>query len=95
MARKPRRTQVQIIQDKISKVEETITSLRDKITALEDQKKELEEELATAQDAENKEREQKELKELAVLIKTKKLSVEDVKSMIESKSDEQVAVTEE
>lgn len=97
MTRKPRRTPVQIIQDKITKVEENIISLQNRITALEGQKKELEEELATAQDAENKEREQKELQDLATLIKAKKLSVDDIKAMIEEKNatESQVAATEE
>ena len=97
MTRKPRRTPVQIIQDKITKVEENIISLQNRITALEGQKKELEEELTTVVEQENKEREQKELQDLATLIKAKKLSVDDIKAMIEEKNatESQVAATEE
>lgn len=97
MERKPRRSKSQMIQDKIAKVEEKIESLKNQITVLNGQKKELEEELATVIEQEDKEREQKNLKELAALIKAKKLTVEEVKAMIEGKvaTEDQVAATEE
>ena len=97
MERKPRRSKSQMIEDKITKVEEKIESLKNQITVLSGQKKELEEELTTVVEQENKEREQKELQDLATLIKAKKLSVEEVKAMIEGKvaTEDQVATTEE
>lgn len=91
MERKPRRSKSQMIQDKISNVEEKITSLKEQILNLREQKKELEVELTVIIEQETKEREQKELQDLAVLIKAKNLSVDDIKVMIES----QVAATEE
>lgn len=97
MERRPRRTKSQVVKDKITKVEEKITSLENQITVLNGQKKELEEELATVIEQEDKEREQKNLKELAALIKAKKLTVEEVKAMIEGQTstENQVAATEE
>ena len=97
MERKPRRTKSQVIQDKIVKTEEKISELKNKITELNNQKKEFEEELATVIEQENKEREQKELQDLAALIKAKNLSVDDIKAIIEEKNatESQVAVTEE
>ena len=96
MERKPRRSKSQMIQDKITKVEEKIESLKNQITVLGGQKKELEEELTAVMEQENKEREQKELQDLAVLIKAKQLSVDDIKAMIEKNATEsQVAATEE
>lgn len=83
MERKPRRTKSQVIQDKIVKTEEKISELKNKITELNDQKKEFEEELTAVIERENKEREQKELQDLAALIKAKNLSVDDVRTMIE------------
>ena len=97
MERKPRRSKSQMIQDKITKVEEKIESLKNQIIVLNGQKKELEEELTTIIEQENKEREQKDLKDLAALIRAKKLTVEEVKTMIEGKAvtEDQVATTEE
>ena len=97
MERKPRRNKSQMVQDKITKIEEKITSLEDQIVVLNGQKKELEEELATIIEQENKEREQKDLKDLAALIRAKKLTVEEVKAMIEGQTstEDQVAATEE
>ena len=97
MERKPRRSKSQMIQDKITKIEEKITSFEDQIVVLNGQKKELEEELAIIIEQENKEREQKDLKDLAALIRAKKLTVEEVKAMIEGKvtTEDQVATTEE
>lgn len=83
MERKPRRTRSQMIQDKISNVEEKITSLKEQILNLREQKKELEVELTVIIEQETKEREQKELQDLAALIKAKNLSVDDVRTMIE------------
>lgn len=97
MERKPRRSKSQMIQDKITKVEEKIESLKNQITVLGGQKKELEEELAAVIEQENKEREQKELQDLAALIKAKNLSVDEVRAMIEGQNstEDQVAATEE
>ena len=97
MERKPRRSKSQMVQDKITKIEEKITSFEDQIVVLNGQKKEFEEELAIIIEQENKEREQKDLKDLAALIKAKKLTVEEVKAMIEGQNstEDQVATTEE
>lgn len=97
MERKPRRSKSQMIQDKIVKTEEKISELKNKIAELNNQKKELEEELAAVIEQENKEREQKELHDLAALIKAKNLSVDEVRAMIEGQNstEDQVAATEE
>ena len=83
MERKPRRSKSQMIQDKILKTEGKISELKNKIAELNNQKKELEEELTVIIEQETKEREQKELQDLAALIKAKNLSVDDVRTMIE------------
>ena len=97
MERKPRRSKSQMIQDKILKTEEKISELKNKIAELNNQKKELEEELTVIIEQETKEREQKELQDLAALIKAKNLSVDDVRTMIEGQNstEDQVAATEE
>mgnify|MGYP004568821493 FL=1 len=78
-----RRTKVEVLNEKISKVESKIAAYTEKIAALEDEKTALAAQLEEIHKAAKK---AEELKRLLKLMRKKDISVEDLESMI-SKED--------
>lgn len=81
-----RRTKVEVLNEKISKVDSKIAAYTEKIAALEDEKTTLAAQLDEIRKAEKKAEEAAELKRLLKLMRKKDISVEDLESMI-SKED--------
>ena len=81
-----RRTKVEILNEKISKIDSKIAAYTEKIAALEDEKTALAARLDEIHKAEKKAEEAAELKRLLNLMRKKDISVEDLESMI-SKED--------
>ena len=81
-----RRTKVEVLNEKISKVESKIAAYTEKIAALEDEKTALAAQLEEIHKAPKKAEEAAELKRLLKLMRKKDISVEDLESMI-SKED--------
>lgn len=81
-----RRTKVEVLNEKISKVESKIAAYTEKIAALEDEKTALAAQLEEIHKATKKAEEAAELKRLLKLMRKKDISVEDLESMI-SKED--------
>lgn len=81
-----RRTKVEVLNEKISKVESKIAAYTEKIAALEDEKTALAAQLEEIHKAAKKAEETAELKRLLKLMRKKDISVEDLESMI-SKED--------
>lgn len=77
-----RRTKVEVLNEKISKVESKITAYTEKIAALEDEKTALAAQLDEIRKAEKKAEEEAELKRLVKLMRKKDISVADLESMI-------------
>ena len=81
-----RRTKIEVLNEKISKVDSKIPAYTEKIAALEDEKTALAAQLDEIRKAEQKAKEATELKRLLKLMHKKDISVEDLESMI-SKED--------
>ena len=81
-----RRTKIEVLNEKISKVDSKIATYTEKIAALEDEKNALAAQLDEIRKAEKKAKEAAELKRLLKLMHKKDISVEDLESMI-SKED--------
>lgn len=81
-----RRTKIEVLNEKISKVDSEIAAYTEKIAALEDEKTALAAQLDEIRKAEQKAKEATELKRLLKLMHKKDISVEDLESMI-SKED--------
>lgn len=81
-----RRSQLEVIESKISIIDEKINSYTDKINALKEEKEKLKVQLDTAINEKKKEEREKENKEIIKLIKSKNLSFEQVKAMLENGS---------
>ena len=81
-----RRTKIEVLNEKISKVDSKIAACTEKIAALEDEKTALAAQLDEIRKAEKKAKEAAELKRLLKLMHKKDISVEDLESMI-SKED--------
>lgn len=81
-----RRTKIEVLNEKISKVDSKIAAYTEKIAALEDEKTALAAQLDELRKAEQKAKEATELKRLLKLMHKKDISVEDLESMI-SKED--------
>ena len=77
-----RRTKVEVLNEKISKVESRIVAYTEKIAALEDEKTALAAQLDEIRKAEKKAEEAAELKRLVKLMRKKDISVADLESMI-------------
>ena len=77
-----RRTKVEVLNEKISKVESRIVTYTEKIAALEDEKTALAAQLDEIRKAEKKAEEAAELKRLVKLMRKKDISVADLESMI-------------
>ena len=77
-----RRTKVEVLNEKISKVESRIVAYTEKIAALEDEKTALAAQLNEIRKAEKKAEEAAELKRLVKLMRKKDISVADLESMI-------------
>ena len=83
-----RRSKKEITLDKIEKIDVKIKELNEKIQELTDEKESLKAHLREINAAENKAKEEEEFKQLKSLIKQKKISVADLRSMIESRESE-------
>lgn len=81
-----RRSQLEVIESKISIIDEKINSYTDKINALKEEKEKLKIQLDTVINEKKKEEKEKENKEIIRLIKSKNLSFEQVKVMLENGS---------
>lgn len=81
-----RRTKIEVLNEKISKVDSKIAAYTEKIAALEDEKTALAAQLDEIRKAEQKAKEATKLKRLLKLMHKKDISVEDLESMI-SKED--------
>lgn len=81
-----RRTKVEVLNEKISKVDSKIAAYTEKIAALEDEKTALAAQLEEIHKAAKKAEEAAELKHLLKLMRKKDISVDDLESMI-SKED--------
>lgn len=77
-----RRTKIEVLNEKISKVDSKIAACTEKIAALEDEKTALAAQLDEIHKAEKKAKEAAELKRLLKLMHKKDISVEDLESMI-------------
>ena len=77
-----RRTKVEVLNEKISKVDSKIAAYTEKIAALEDEKTALAAQLEEIHKAAKKAEEAAELKRLLKLMHKKDISVEDLESMI-------------
>lgn len=77
-----RRTKVEVLNEKISKVESRIVTYTEKIAALEDEKTALAAQLDEIRKAEKKAEEAAKLKRLVKLMRKKDISVADLESMI-------------
>lgn len=77
-----RRTKIEVLNEKISKVDSKIAVYTEKIAALEDEKTALAAQLDEIRKAEQKAKEATELKRLLKLMHKKDISVEDLESMI-------------
>ncbi|MCC8138111.1 MAG: hypothetical protein LIO76_08650 [Clostridiales bacterium] len=84
MARE-RRSKKEVIAAKMDVIDEKITSYATKIADLEDQKEELQKELEQLEAAEKKAEEEAQLKEVLKILKTKNISVGELKEMVENK----------
>ena len=90
-----RRTKVEVLNEKISKVESKIAAYTEKIAALEDEKTALAAQLEEIHKAAKKAEEAAELKRLLKLMRKKDISVEDLESMISKEDCSQKPVSEE
>ena len=77
-----RRTKIEVLNEKISKVDSKIDACTEKIAALEDEKTALAAQLDEIRKAEKKAKEAAELKRLLKLMQKKDISVEDLEAMI-------------
>ena len=77
-----RRTKIEVLNEKISKVDSKIAACTEKIAALEDEKTALAAQLDEIRKAEKKAKEAAELKRLLKLMQQKDISVEDLEAMI-------------
>ena len=77
-----RRTKIEVLNEKISKVDSKIAACTEKIAALEDEKTALAAQLDEIRKAEKKAKEAAELKRLLKLMHKKDISVEDLEAMI-------------
>ena len=77
-----RRTKIEVLNEKISKVDSKIAACTEKIAALEDEKTALVAQLDEIRNSENKEKEAAELTRLLKLMHKKDISVEDLEAMI-------------
>ena len=77
-----RRTKIEVLNEKISKVDSKIAACTEKIAALEDEKTALAAQLDEIRKAEKKAKEAAELKRLLKLMQKKDISVEDLEAMI-------------
>ncbi len=77
-----RRTKIEVLNEKISKVDSKIAAYTEKIAALEDEKTALAAQLEEIHKAAKKAEEAADLKRLLKLMRKKDISVEDLESMI-------------
>ena len=77
-----RRTKIEVLNEKISKVDSKIAACTEKIAALEDEKTALAAQLDEIRKAEKKAKEAAELKRLLKMMHKKDISVEDLEAMI-------------
>ena len=77
-----RRTKIEVINEKISKVDSKIAACTERIAALEDEKNALAAQLDEIRKAEKKAKEAAELKRLLKLMQKKDISLEDLEAMI-------------
>ena len=77
-----RRTKIEVLNEKISKVDSKIAACTEKIAALEDEKTAVAGQLDEFRKAEKKAKEAAELKRLLKLMHKKDISVEDLEAMI-------------
>lgn len=82
MARGPKRTQIQIITDKISKLDESITKYQSKIDELTVQKTDFEKQLIEIEEAEKKAAEEAKMKELMKFMDKYELTIEQLENMM-------------
>lgn len=89
MARGVKRSQKEIISDKINKLDGEIEKLTEKLEKIQDEKAGLEKELEEIKEAELKAEEEAKTKAILNLIKSKGLTIDDVKILLESKATEE------
>ena len=82
MAQRVRRSQKEIIQDKILKIEEDIKNTEDKLTALRTEKDAFEAQLKEIEEAEERANEEAVINKVAQAIKKKKISIDDVEAFL-------------
>ena len=85
MAARIRRSQKEIIQDKITKLEEQITIFEQKISGLKSERADNIALLKEIEDAENRAREEAEKEELFALLKAKNVSLDEIRDFLNGK----------
>ncbi|MCC8046933.1 MAG: hypothetical protein LIP12_15870 [Clostridiales bacterium] len=85
MARE-RRSKKEIIIAKIDALDEKITSYANKIAALTDEKEALQSELEELNAAQKKAEEEAQMKEVITIMKSKNISIDELKQMVENKA---------
>lgn len=85
--KRARRSQKEIVLDKIAKIDESIKNTEDKLTALKNEKNELNNQLKSIEEAESQETIENITNKVAMAIKKNKITVEELEAFLTSENE--------